>query len=271
VSEDERAAAQRFEDFLLAPAQQERFQELGFRNHEGVPGQEITPANGLLPEPPTEILVPPGGDVLKAIRDRWPEYRKRARMLLVMDVSGSMRGRVPGSDRTKLELAQAAALEAIDQLHPDDEVGLWAYSPTSSGDPYVELVPTAPVSSNGPALLEAIGGLSADAGNRSALCSTVEAAVSSLRAAFDPAKINGVVLLSDGPDEGSPTESCDKMLTTVEPPRADEEVRFFTIAYGDQAETETLADIAEVSLGTAYDASDPNEIGKVFSQVVANF
>ena len=39
----------RFLDFLLAPGQQERFQSLGFRDHLGVPGVEISQDNGLIP------------------------------------------------------------------------------------------------------------------------------------------------------------------------------------------------------------------------------
>jgi Ca-activated chloride channel family protein len=209
--------------------------------------------------------------VLLEIRDRWPDYRKRARMLIVMDVSGSMDNRAPLSTKTKLELARSAALEAIDQLDPNDEVGLWAYSPASSTDAYLELVPTAPLSTNGEALRSAIGGLSSDPGNRGELCSTAVAAVTSLRTAFDPTKINGVVLLSDGPDDGSPAGDCDRMLGDVAPPHPDEDVRVFTIAYGDAADTGTLTDLARASLGTAYDASDPTQIGRVFSQVVANF
>jgi Ca-activated chloride channel family protein len=79
------------------------------------------------------------------------------------------------------------------------------------------------------------------------------------------------VLLSDGPDEGATHEARAAMLTAVVPPGPDREVRIFTIAYGDQAETDTLASLAEASLGTAYEALDPADIGKVFSQVVANF
>jgi Ca-activated chloride channel family protein len=271
VTDDQRRAAELFKDFLLADEQQERFRALGFRDHQGMPGPEIAPENGLLPQQPIEELQPPGGDVLQAIRERWPEYRKRARMLIVMDVSGSMNGRVPGSDRTKLELAQAAALKAIRQLDDHDQVGLWVYSPASSSDPFVKLVPTGDVSTNGAALRRAIGSLRADPGNRSALCSSVTAAVDSLRESFDPKKINGIILLSDGPDEGSVREDCARMLTAVKPPEPDKEVRIFTIAYGDAAEVETLADLAHASLGTAYDATDPTDIGKVFFQVVANF
>ena len=271
VTDDQRIAADRFLDFLLAPAQQDRFQALGFRDHDGVPGPEISQDDGLLPLEPTSTLEPPSGQVLQAIRDTWPEYRKRARMLLVMDVSGSMSGVVAGSDLTKLQLAQAAALSAIEQLDPHDEVGLWSFSPASTSEPYVELIPVGRLSENEDQLRSAIQGLTADAGNRSDLYATVESAISTLRADFDGTKINGLVLLSDGPDEGSSNEERDAMITAVVPPGDDREVRIFTIAYGDQAETETLTALADASLGTAYDALDPADIGKVFYQVVANF
>ena len=55
------------------------------------------------------------------------------------------------------------------------------------------------------------------------------------------------------------------------PPRPDQEVRVFTIAYGDTADIDTLTELARASLGTAYDAEAPTDILKVFPQVVANF
>jgi Ca-activated chloride channel family protein len=188
-----------------------------------------------------------------------------------MDVSGSMDSLVPGTGRTKLELARAAALAAIRQLGPHDDVGLWVFSPASADAPYVEEVPMGPVSTNGPALREAITNLSVETGNRTELYSTVEAAVSELRADFDPTKINGIVLLSDGANESSTNNDRSAAIRAVVPPRDDEEVRIFTIAYGSLADTGTLDALATSSLGTAYDAEDPTLIGKVFYQVVANF
>ena len=98
--------------FLEAPEQQRRFQELGFRDHTGAPGPEISERNGLIPAKPVTIA-PPGGDVLMQIREDWPEYRKRARVLILMDVSGSMNSVVPGSDQTKLQLAKEATRKAL--------------------------------------------------------------------------------------------------------------------------------------------------------------
>ena len=271
VDADERVAAGRFKDFLLAPAQQERFQSLGFRDHAGVAGSQISKDNGLLPLQPTSTLPAPDGVVLQAIREAWPSYRKQARMLIVIDVSASMgNAAATGSDVTKLQLAEAAARNAITQLGPHDEVGLWTFSP-ASGEPYVENVPIDTVSANRAKMQRAIRGLTADGDNRGELYDTVDAAVASLRAGFDGKKINGMVLLSDGPDEGSTIDRTHILTAVQPPPGTDREVRIFTIAYGDGADTETLAGLANASRGTAYDATNPADVGKVFYEVVANF
>ena len=47
-------------------------------------------------------------------------------MLLVLDVSGSM-GVSAGGGKTRLELAQAAAVNGLAQLSDADEVGLWTF------------------------------------------------------------------------------------------------------------------------------------------------
>jgi Ca-activated chloride channel family protein len=45
----------------------------------------------------------------------------------------------------------------------------------------------------------------------------------------------------------------------------------FTIAYGRQADFDTLEQIAESTNAAAYDASNPATINKVFTAVVSNF
>jgi Ca-activated chloride channel family protein len=276
VSPDQRLAAGKFLEFLLEKPQQERFQELGFRNADGEPGPEITEQNGLLPQEKTSTLTAPDGSVLRAIRDGWSKYRKQARVLLVMDVSSSMlNSPATGLDESKLELEKAAALQAIGQLGPHDVVGLWTYGSTANstpGEPYSEVVPLGRVSQNRGILRVAIRGLTADAGNGGELYDATAAAVNELRTqvALNTDKINGIVLVSDGPDAGS-VETREQLLSEVVPLHDQQEVRIFTIAFGDNADATALSDLAHASLGTPYDATDPAQIGKVFYQVVANF
>jgi Ca-activated chloride channel family protein len=271
VGEDQRLAAVQLQRFLLAPEQQERFTSLGYRSASGQPGSAIETDNGVLPIRP-KVAGSPTGDVLRAIYDRWPSFRKSARVLIVFDVSGSMASKVSPYGPTKLELAKQAAFDAIRQLVDTDEVGLWTYSPGDTR-PYVTRVPIDRLSSNRDALLAAIQGLGVDEGNRSELYTTATQAVETMRRTFDPARINGVVLLSDGPDDGSSGVDQASVVDAMRSP-ADREVRVFTIAFGDQADVAHvtfLQQLADTSLGTAYDATDPTVIGKVFSQVVANF
>jgi Ca-activated chloride channel family protein len=214
----------------------------------------------------------PDGEVLQTIRTTWPAYRKQARTLILMDVSASMSSHpTSGSGLTKLDLAKAAAIRAIDQLAPTDEAGLWTFSSSSPDAPYERLVPIRSMSTNRTKLESAISGLKVEPGNASQLFTTVEDAAAMMFQHFDETKINGIVLLSDGPNDGSTNTDAAGMLQAVRPEGIDREVRVFTIAYGDGADAELLQELASASLGTAYDAVDATRIGKVFPEVVANF
>ena len=48
-------------------------------------------------------------------------------------------------------------------------------------------------------------------------------------------------------------------------------VRVFAIAYGADADLNTLTRISQASRGAVYDASDPTTISKVFVSVISNF
>ena len=273
VTSDQRTAADRFLSFLLEPAQQARFQALGYRDANGNPGDQISTDNGLVPVQPNEMGVP-DGPVLKTIRNTWRSYRKEARVLLVIDVSGSMSNPATSdSPATKLELAQAAALDALKQFAPTDRVGLWTFSPEAAQPAHTDVVPIRDMATNRERLKAAIKGLTVEPGNRSQLFTTVEDASASMYDHFNPDRINGIVLLSDGVNDGSLNTDEQEMLHKIAPrPQApDEEVRIFTIAYGDSAERVLLTDIATSSLGTSYDATDAESIGRVFPQAVANF
>ena len=67
------------------------------------------------------------------ILDAWAEQRKEARVLLVLDISGSM-GDPATDDATKLDLAKEAAVSALDQFKDADEVGLWVFTTDLGGD-----------------------------------------------------------------------------------------------------------------------------------------
>src|SRR5688572_29077281 len=92
VDADEKAAAEAFTAFVQQPANQERVLEFGFRpgNPEVAVDAPVSPANGVDPTQPQTTLEVPEPAVMVEALDRWGQQRKSARVMLVMDVSGSM-------------------------------------------------------------------------------------------------------------------------------------------------------------------------------------
>src|SRR5207247_5361683 len=111
------------------------------------PGSEITQTNGLLAAQPKTVLSPPSPTVLDLIQRSWADLRKRARVLMVIDVSGSMGDPVPNAGASKLDLAKRAAITALRQFGPDDQLGLWIFSSDFGPNhvPFLELIPIQPV------------------------------------------------------------------------------------------------------------------------------
>ena len=279
VDEDEKAAAALFEEYVQRPENQQKVLDFGFRpNNPAVPlAEPIVAANGVDPEQPTTELEVPSPDVLIGILDSWAELRKDARVLLVLDISGSM-GDPGGDGRTKLDLAIEAAVSALDQFKDADEVGLWVFSTELGGpDPNVlDLVPIAPIGTQRDVLTQQIEAQRPT--NGTPLYDVTQKAYESMLAEYDPAKINAIVLLTDGQnDDGQPGDDEDQFAELVQSLQAGSEgssaqpVRLFTIAYGEDADATTLRTIAQATRAATYNASNPATIEQVFTAVISNF
>jgi Ca-activated chloride channel family protein len=266
-----REAAQGFLAFLQRPDQQRRFQAAAFRDFRGRPGPVIDAANGLDPKQPARIITPPAPAVLDGIERSWTEVRKRARVLLVIDVSGSMGNRVPGTSSTKLDLAKRAAIRALGQFAPDDQVGLWVFSSDfpPDGAPILQLEPVGPLGPKLDEMRRRIDNLQPF--ESTALYVTIREAANRMRASFDPQRINAVVLLTDGINDYQDPLTLGGLVRNLRSESEDRAVRVFPIAYGGDADLKTLQAVATASRGAAYDASDPESIDKVFTAVISNF
>jgi Ca-activated chloride channel homolog len=281
VSDRERRAAQRFVDHVETTAVQEIVLEHGFRpgNPDVAVGAPIEPANGVDPEVPETLLDVPSPQVLADLLDNWSEQRKSARVLLLVDASGSMGDQGdPDSGETKLDLAKAAATQALDLFKDDDHVGLWVFS-TELGDGtrnVLELQAPRRVGEIRESLAQSIDDLVPV--SNTPLYEATEAAHDAALAEFDPTRINAVVLLSDGQNQDSDgaddrqqLESLLADLGAANEGQASQPVRVFAIAYGQDADMTTLRQIAEASSAAAYDAADATTIDRVLTEVISNF
>lgn len=284
VNETERAGAEAFIEVLQRPANQEKVLEYGFRpgNPDVAVGAPITEANGVDPTQPAQLLQVPEPQVMVSLLDKWKEQRKGARVLLVLDVSGSMGEPADPDDLnsdTKLDLAKSAAIDALDQFRGDDEVGLRIFTNglgPNEDEAFVDVLEVQPMSTNRERLRNEIRDQRPL--NGTPLYDVTQASFTEMVEGYDPALINAVVLLTDGVNDDGDTsddqDQLDELLATLERGTEGENakpVRVFTIAYGRQADFDTLTEIAQASNAASYDASNPATINKVFEAVLSNF
>lgn len=273
LSERKKEVAADFLEFLRAPDRQREFTDAGFRSYDGEPGEPINQENGLLPDKDFNVLDLPPGPVLAQIPNAWNKVRKHANILLVMDVSGSMNDRVGTNGPSKLDLARQAAGDdtALAQLSPDDQLSLWSFSSEQSGEtrPWREQVPFGPLSSVIPQYRAALADLDAQGGT--ALYRTTRDAQQELGRTLDRSRITAIVVLSDGKNEYPLDNDLGRLLTDLADGDQNSPIRVFPIAYGDQADDETLRKIAQASKGRAYDSTQPQALQQVLVDVLSNF
>jgi Ca-activated chloride channel family protein len=279
VTPEQKIAAAAFEEYVQRPENQAKVLEFGFRpNNPSVPlADPVSAANGVDPSEPRAELEVPSPEVLVRILDAWAEQRKEARVLLVLDISGSM-GELATDTETKLDLAKEAAVSALDQFKDADEVGLWVFSTDLGGDDpnYREAVPVAPIGENRSVLEDQI--LAQFPTNGTPLYDVTSKSYAAMLDSYDPAKINAVVFLTDGVnDDGNLGDDDDEFDALIAQLRSGSEgassrpVRVFTISYGDGADVVTLRAIAQATAAAHYDASNPATIQQVFTAVISNF
>ncbi len=124
VTPEHREAARLYLDFLLARPQQELAMSFGFR-----PGDPAIPlaapldaAHGIDPGEPKTTLEVPSSEVMHAVSRLWAQHKKKADVMLVLDVSGSMK------EQDKIVHARAGAADFLLQLDDTDAVSILAFN-----------------------------------------------------------------------------------------------------------------------------------------------
>lgn len=255
ASEQERRAAEQFYDFLLTDESQRLAMSYGFRPaNVNVPlADPISLAYGVQPQGVQSVLPVPPAEVIVAAKNAWSLNRKRADILIIVDVSGSMEGE-------KLEAAKAGLGTFLSRILPDDRVGLIIFSTDSR-----VVVPPAPLSDVRIRLDDAIATMVAQ-GKTALYDALVDGKeVFDALPPSDDDRIRAIVLLSDGQDNAS--------RTTLEQVRlAFEEsgISIFPVAYGADADTDALQQIATFSR-TILVQGDTGDIGQIFENLSRYF
>jgi Ca-activated chloride channel family protein len=261
VTPAQKEAAQKLQEYLVSRITPRIALDAGFRP--GAPakqaGAPIDAAHGADPSQPKTVLSLPEPSVLAGIKKAWRADRKAANVMLVFDTSGSM------GEQSKIDQAKDGLRVFFRELSPRDRVGLLSFNTKVFREAPIQEVRT-----NLATLRQRVAGLLPD-GETAVYDATAEG-YNQVRALHDDTRINAVVVLTDGQDNQSDISlgSLVSQLRSHNQQSEQQVVRVFTIAYGDGAERDKLAQIAKASGGEEF-SGDPTEIEAVYRTISSFF
>lgn len=261
VTDEQRAAAKVFTEYIRSEEVQVKVMESGFRpvNPAVTLGYPFVADLGVDPNQPTAVLDEPDPDVIAAVQTSWQYVKKQADVLMVIDVSGSMQG-------DKIDQAKTAAAAFLDNMPSQNQVGLIRFNHE------VELaVPMASFEGASTNIRGQVDSLVAD--GDTAMYDAIIEAIKIARAADDAQtsnRIKAIVVLSDGQDTAS-YNSLNDVVSAINSARSDRNpVLVIPVAYGGDADINALNAIARAS-STKVQSGDPKDIQKVLEIISSYF
>ncbi|MET9224411.1 substrate-binding and VWA domain-containing protein [Lentzea sp. NPDC003310] len=203
----------------------------------------------------------------------WSGLTLTARVLGVLDVSGSMNQIVPRTGTTRMALAVAAAERGLGLFKPGTQIGLWKFSTGLDGPKdYKEIIPFASVKehlANGQAVA-AVRATRATANGATGLYDTTLAAYQEARKNWELGRINIVAIMTDGrnedPDSISQRQLLDELAKLQDKRRP---LPVIAIGMGPDVDVDELTRIADATGGKAFTTVDPAGISDIFAQALS--
>lgn len=259
VTPEQTAAARQFVDYLLSPEVQRDVTARGFRpaNPDVALGDPFITEFGVTPEGPATVFDMPDPETLVAIQQSWSVVKKRADVLLLVDVSGSM------GDDDKIGQARAAARLFVEQMDSSNRLALATFSTRVNVLHELELL-----EGNKEDIYTLIDGLEADGGTE--LYLAVRDTVERMNDVDEGERIRAVVVLSDGADTGEQGVTLNEAVQAIAASRDSvNPVIVVPLAYGVDADMVALSDIARAS-ATRVQSGNPSNIEDVL-RVIQSF
>ncbi|MBF9134538.1 substrate-binding domain-containing protein [Plantactinospora sp. S1510] len=244
----------------------------GLRTPSGGPPASITEGSGIragaYPPPP----LPAEADAT-ALINAWGGVHISARMLAVLDVSGSMAARLPGSAQTRISATIKAAKGGAELLLGTTELGVWEFSTDLDGErDYREVVPVGPVGPRRAEIAKALDGVRVKPNGATGLYDTTLAAYRDATRNWTAGRINMVLVLTDGTDDNASGISRAKLLDELAGLRDKRRpVPILFIGVGSEIDSDELRQIARATGGRVALTPRPSGIQQIFFSALAEF
>jgi Ca-activated chloride channel homolog len=277
------AAAAGFFGQLSVPAFRDRLGDRGLRAPDGTWGSGFSaPPGAPSPAGTTQASIAPdaggtaAGGLDPVVIDRtlaaWTSVTLPARMLAVIDVSGSMLEPVPSANNaTRAEVTREAARRGLGLFDDSWALGLWIFSTELDGaKDWRELQPIGPLSSQRAALEASLVDVVPKRGGNTGLYDTSLAAYLAVQDGWAAGRVNSVVIFTDGKNEDDNGLTQEQLLAELadaaDPQRP---IQMIYIGIGDGVSQEELESITKVTGGGVFVTEDPANIGDILLKAIA--
>ncbi|WP_034275166.1 substrate-binding domain-containing protein [Haloechinothrix halophila] len=215
----------------------------------------------------------PGAKAATKVLQKWATLSSAARLLVALDVSGSMEKMVPGTPLTRMQVAENVLSEAMRLLRPNTELTLWEFSTNRDGElPYREVAPWKPASQHiADGLPDKVDDLTSGPEGNTGLYDTTLAAVKEVKRGWDPAMLNLVLVVTDGKnyyENGLTREKLLAKLGKVADRSKPTPVIF--VGLGTEIDGSELQDIAKATGGQVHVSEDIKKARELFYTVLQN-
>ena len=278
LTTDESRAAIRFMNYLDRPAQRQLLESRGFRtSDERVADTLVRGAGGSRPQPYEAPVVQPAPETaLDETLGVWTITVQSARITTVVDASSSMSERVPGTDRSRMDVTKASLLQALATFTPEDEIGLWDFSTRLDGaKDHRVLVPTRRLGdrvdggTQRERLSAAFSDLAPVPDGATGLYDTTLAAYRAATSSYVEGTFNALVVLTDGVNQDPGGIARADLVARLERlTNPERPVPLIMIAVGPDADREDAELIARSTGGSGQQVDDPSQIHSVILKAV---
>jgi len=203
----------------------------------------------------------------------WVAVTLPARMLAIIDVSGSMLQKVPtAGNATRAQVTIEAARRGLALFDDSWAVGLWTFSTNMNGNiDFVAQAPIGPLSAQRTQLLAKISGIQPNPKGDTGLYDTILAAYQEVKKDWDPGRVNSIVMMTDGdnddPSGGVSHEQLLAQLKQLADPT--KPIQLIIIGIGPSVNAAPLQQITKTTGGGVFIAEDPAKIGEIFLQAIS--
>jgi Ca-activated chloride channel homolog len=252
---DVREGALAFREYLVGEAGQQAALASGLRpvNTAVALGNPLDEAHGVNPQQQLTIFDPPSADTVFAVQDLWQQARKDVNLVMVLDISGSMRG-------NRMRSMQTAATQFVQQMGDDDRISLITFSSGSD-----VIVRYAQVGENRQKVIGDIQALNAF--GSTALYDAIGDGAALIAETTSPDMTNILVVLTDGEDNSSSRYSFNQRLFEL---AAANDTTVVAIAYSTGADARAMEQLATATNGIFY-LSDEASIEAIYDEMSAAF